>query len=215
MALWKFGSGWPQETLRGYRAAFEKRSVNFDVPLDQITRENGWTVDGVKSSIGQEAPGPPETNGHFLRCREALVNYEFSDPNIVEGHFDPQSEFIGRTLLLEIKVWGFHFLSGVRVHSVRDETHADKTIFGFRYDTLEGHIERGFEWLLLEKNHATGEITFHIEARWRLGDFPNWWSKLGFKLIGEHYRDRWRRAALERLARLADNAPGREYSRPG
>jgi uncharacterized protein (UPF0548 family) len=212
MALWRFGSGWTQETLRKYRASFEKRPVNFDVPLDQITKENGWTTDGVHSIIGREAPGPPVENGFFQRCREALINYEFSDPNIVQGHFDPQSEFVGRTMLLEIKVWGFHFLSGVRVHSVRDEIHADNTIFGFRYDTLEGHIERGFEWFLLEKNHASGEVTFQIEARWRLGDFPNWWSKIGFKLIGEHYRERWRHAALERLAKLPGDSPGREYS---
>ena len=28
----------------------------------------------------------------------------------------------------------------------------------FRYDTLEGHIERGYEWFLLTKDHATGGI---------------------------------------------------------
>ena len=212
MADWRFGRGWSQDALQKFLQLWQKQPVNFDVPLDQITEENGWTTDGVKSIIGQEAPGPPVEGGHFLRCREALINYEFSDPQIAQGHFDASSEFVGRTLLLEIKVWGLRFLSGVRVHSVRDESGDDKTIFGFRYDTLEGHIERGFEWFLLEKNHASGEISFQIEARWRLGDFPNWWSKIGFKLIGERYRERWRRAALERLAKLATSAPGREYS---
>ena len=204
MALWRFGSGWNEKMLRSYGDAFKTSSVNFDVPLDQITEANGWTTDGVKSIIGQETPGPPEENGHFMRCRQALLDYEFSDPQIAEGHFDPASDFIGRTMLLEIKVWGLHFLSGVRVHSVRDEVLENRTIFGFRYDTLEGHIERGFEWFLLEKDHETGAISFQIEARWRLGDFPNWWSKIGFKLIGERCRDRWRRAALERLSRLAN-----------
>lgn len=190
--------------MRSYRETYESQPVNFDVPLDQITQENGWTTDGAKSIIGHEPPGPPVEDGHFMRARAALIAYEFSDPAIVDGHFDARSEFVGRTLLLEIKVWRLRFLSGVRVHSVRDEVHETRTIFGFRYDTLEGHIERGFEWFLLEKDHATGAITFQIEARWRLGEFPNWWSKLGFKLIGEHYRDRWRRAALERLTRLGD-----------
>lgn len=203
MALWRFGSGWSVETMRRYLEDAATRPVNFDVPLDQMTEANGWTRDGARSVIGQEPPGPPIESGHFMRCRRALLDYEFSDPAIVTGHFIPDSEFIGRTMLLEIQVWGLHFLSGVRVHSVRDEVQANKTIFGFRYDTLEGHIERGFEWFLLEKEHATGEITFQIEAHWRLGDFPNWWSKVGFKLIGERYRERWRRAALGRLAKLA------------
>ena len=204
MALWRFGSGWNEKTLRSYLASFEKSPVNFDTPLDQITEANGWTTDGVKSIIGQEAPGPPVPGGHFMRCREALVNYEFSEPRIARGFFDATSPFVGRTMLLELTVLRLRFLSGVRVHSVRDEVLENRTIFGFRYDTLEGHIERGFEWFLLEKDHETGAISFQIDARWRLGDFPNWWSKIGFKLIGEHYRDRWRRAALERLSALAN-----------
>lgn len=208
MALWRFGSGWNDKTLRSYLATFASSPVNFDVPLDQITEANGWTTDGVKSIIGQEEPGPPTLDGHFMRARQALLNYEFSDPGIARGYFDPQTEFVGRTMLLELQVLGFCFLSGVRVHSVRDEVLESHTVFGFRYDTLEGHIERGFEWFLLDKDHMTGAISFQIEARWRLGDFPNWWSKLGFKFIGERYRERWRRAALERLSRLA-NQPER------
>ena len=78
---------------------------------------------------------------------------------------------------------------------VREEVEHGTTLFGFRYDTLEGHIEQGFEWFLLTKDHATGGIHFRIEAHWRLGDFPNWWSRLGFLLIGEHYRRLWRHRA--------------------
>ena len=31
---------------------------------------------------------------------------------------------------------------------------SSQSVFGFRYDTLEGHIEQGFEWFLLQKRHA-------------------------------------------------------------
>ena len=64
-------------------------------------------------------------------------------------------------------------------------------------------MEKGFEWFLLTKDHLDGEIRLRIEAHWRLGDFPNWWSRLGFLLIGSHYRELWRRRALGRLRRLA------------
>ena len=184
-----------------------------------MTPENGWTNDGAHSVLGQEAPGAPLPDGFFSRARQALINYDFSDPNIVVGHFDPDAPFVARTMLLEIKVWGLHFLSGVRVHSVRDEVIKNelenKTVFGFRYDTLEGHIERGFEWFLLTKDHDSGAIDFKIEAHWQLGDFPNWWSKLGFKLVGERSRERWRRSALERLTRLGNQPQGKAAAPEG
>jgi hypothetical protein len=88
-------------------------------------------------------------------------------------------------------------------------------VCGFRYDTLEGHIERGFEWFLLTKEHATGEVRFKIEAHWQLGQFPNWWSRLGFRLIGEHYRTLWRHRAPERLRELAEQPARKPVAAPG
>lgn len=204
MALWRFGRGWSESDLRRHLDALRGRDVNFTTPLEEMTPEHGWIIDGCHDvPIGMEAPGPPVENGHFERARQALINYDFSDPSIVVGHFDPEVPFVGRDMLLEMKVLGFHFLNGCRVESVRDEVHHDRTIFGFRYDTLQGHIERGFEWFLLKKDHETGRLTFTIEAHWRLGDFPNWWTRTGFFVMGNTMRSIWRRRAPRRLAKLA------------
>ena len=203
MALWRFGRGWSEAAMKSYLSELAGRTVNFDVPPEQMTRANGWTIDGAETTIGIEPPGPPTADGPFTLAKRALINYDFSDPTIVVGHFDPNAPFVGRDMLLEMKVMGFRFLTGVRVHGVRDEVDDGGTMFGFRYDTLEGHIEQGFEWFLLSKVHATGRIDFAIEAHWQLGDFPNLWSKAGFKLIGEHYRSAWRHRAPLRLRRLA------------
>jgi uncharacterized protein (UPF0548 family) len=189
--------------MKAYLAELSRRQVNFTEDPANMTAENGWTVDGGETGLGHEPPGPPLPDGLFAKCRQGLINYDFSDPAIVEGHFDPQDPFVGRNMLLEIKCLGLHFLGGTRVHGVRDEVGEKGTVFGFRYDTLEGHIERGFEWFLLTKDHESGEVRFKIEAHWRLGDFPNWWSALGFKLIGERFRARWRDEAPLRLQRLA------------
>jgi uncharacterized protein (UPF0548 family) len=215
MALWRFGSSWSEAAMKGYLARLADRHVNFDVPPEQMVPENSWTVDGAEEAIALEPPGPPVPDGPFERAKQGLINYDFSDPRIVEGHFDPDSSFIGRNILLEIKVLGLHFLSGARVHSVREESDGERTIFGFRYDTLEGHIERGCEWFLLTKNHRTGEIRFKIEAHWRLGEFPNWWSKVGFKLLGERCRTRWRHHAPERMRRLAQQPVEKPAAEPG
>ena len=215
MALWRFGRGWPDATMKAYLEELSHRTVNFDTPIEQMTPENGWTVDGSEAQIGVEATGPPQPDGLFERARQGLINYDFSDPRIAVGHYDPKAPFVGRDMLLEIKVLGFRFLNGVRVHSVRQETDGERTVFGFRYDTLDGHIERGYEWFLLAKQHATGEVIFKIEAHWRLGDFPNWWSKLGFKLFGERFRTMWRHRAPERLRKLAHKPQEKAVAAPG
>jgi uncharacterized protein (UPF0548 family) len=201
---WRLGHGWSEAELRACLTEMTSRPVNFDVPVEQMTSEHGWIVDGVTDIIAREAPGPPVADGPFARAREALIHYDFSDPRIVEGHFDPTAPLPGRTMLLEMKVLGgLRFLGGVRVHSVRDEQTSDCTRFGFRYDTLVGHFERGFEWFLIEKQHTTGTVCCQVEAHWQPGDFPTWWSRLGFRLLGGHIREFWRRRTIARLRRLA------------
>jgi uncharacterized protein (UPF0548 family) len=208
MTLWRFGRGWPRQAMRGYLAALAARPLNFTEDTAAMTAAHGWTKDGAQVSLGFEAPGAPVAGGLFTTARRAVLDYEFSDPRIVEGHFDAKAAFVGRNLLLELKVLGFHFLTGVRVHSLRDETSAGVSTFGFRYDTLEGHIERGYEWFLLTKDHRSGEVHFNIEAVWRLGDFPNWWMRLGFALLGRPIRVLWRHMAPRRLqAYVARNTP--------
>jgi uncharacterized protein (UPF0548 family) len=215
MALWRFGRGWSEETLKAYLAELARRPVNFTAEPETMVPENGWKVDGAETQLGIEPPGPPVPDGLFERAKQGVINYDFSDPRIVVGHFDPEAPLVGRDMLLEIKVWGLRFLNGCRVHSVREESSPSHTVFGFRYDTLEGHIERGCEWFLLTKRHDTGEVWFKIEAHWQLGQFPNWWSRLGFKLIGEHYRTLWRHRAPQRLQELAPQPAQKPVAAPG
>jgi uncharacterized protein (UPF0548 family) len=215
MALWRFGRGWSESEMKAYLAELADRPVNFSDPIETMTAEHGWTIDGDRASLGTEPEGPPQPDGFYTRARQAIVNYDFSDPSIVVGHFDPEADLLGRDMLLEIKVLGFRFLNGVRVMDIREEVEHDTTLFGFRYDTLEGHIERGFEWFLLTKDHATGDIHFRIEAHWRPGDFPSWWSRLGFLLFGDAFRRLWRHRAPERLRRLAHQPSAKPLAAPG
>ena len=204
---WRFWRGWSEDELREYLAELRDARPNFHERPQRMTPEHGWKVDGADRVIGCEPPGPPVPDGIFERAKQAVVNYDFSDPRIVVGHFDPAAPLANRTILLEIKSFGPRFLAGVRVHTVRDESDDSRTSFGFRYDTLEGHFEQGFEWFLLSKRHVSGEIRFRIQAHWRMGDFPTWWSRLGFLVLGQWSRARWRRLAVERLQRLAPRPP--------
>jgi uncharacterized protein (UPF0548 family) len=215
VSRWRFGFGWSEGELRQYLAELRDVGPNFTEAAERMTSQNGWTVDGDDKPLGYEPPGPPAPDGLFARAKQAVINYDFSDPRIVVGHYEPGAPLPDRDILLEIKVLGFRFLNGVRIHTVRDESDEKRTSFGFRYDTLEGHIEQGFEWFLLSKNHESGEVRFRIQAHWRLGDFPSWWSRVGFLLLGGRYRQQWRRRAVARLRTLAHRPADGMIAQPG
>lgn len=203
MAEIRIGRGWSDAELERRLERARQLPLNFSTPQHEMTLENGWNHYYSESVIATEPPGPPEADGAFQRARAAVEGYRYSDPGIVTGHFDPATPLLGRRMLLECKIWGLRFLVGVVVGATRAEAEQDSTTAGFRYDTLAGHFEVGSEWFVVTKDHASGAITFRIDGNWRPGEFPNWWSRLGFALLGARYQERWHRRAHDRLALLA------------
>lgn len=204
MAEYRLGRGWSGTELDKRLENLKKLSRNFSALPEQMTLENGWHQYYSQSVVAREQPGAPDEDGPFERGRLAVINYEFSDRSIVTGHFDPYVPLLGRPILLEVKAFRFlHYLSGVLVSAVRSEEKENETVFGFRYDTLEGHIEKGYEWFLLTKEHETGDIRFRIEAAWQPGQFPNWWSRVGFSLVAPHYQRSWHHRAHALLSELS------------
>ncbi len=168
--------------------------------------ENGWDRVQSRTRIASERPGPPEPDGPFEKAWTALVHYEFSDPRVVVGHFDPNSPLEGRRILLELRVMGLRYLCPVIIAEVRFGSELAPHVRGYRIDTLEGHMESGSEWFLLEKNVETGHIHFQIEAFWRLGHFPNLWSWAGFLILAPRYQRAWHRLTHLRMRDLASRA---------
>lgn len=198
MAEWRFLRGWTDRELLARLDRLKDVDRNFDPSV-----KDGWSAHRSSAIVARELPGPPVEGGAFKRLCNAVADYEFSDPDIVTAHVDLETPLENRRLLLELKVLGLRYLCAAVVMKVRNESSAKATWFGFRYDTLQGHIERGEEWFLLTKNHETGEIRFEISARWRAGDFPNWWSRAGFAALSQHYQRQWHMRAHRRLAFLA------------
>lgn len=203
MNEWRIGRGWSEVELEERLKALDHLERNFTDLPDQLRPENGWHQSYSEAVIAHEPAGPPEENGPFARGRKAVANYQFSDPQIVIGHYDPERPLRGRRMLLEVRALRvLHFLGGVVVGAVRSKAGKEETVFGFRYDTLEGHLERGIEWFLLTKEHETGVIRFRIEAAWRPGQFPNWWSRIGFSMLGPLHQRMWHHRAHSLLATL-------------
>lgn len=194
MAEWRLLRGWSAEELRARIEAAEAVERNFDAEEEDMTGETGWYHYYSEAIIARELEG----TDRFERARVGLRHYQFSHPGIVTAHFDPDAPLLSRRMLLEIQVLGLHYLCPALVSRVREEP----SVYGFRYDTLDGHLESGMEWFLLTKDER-GDIRFRIEARWRHGDFPNWWSRLGFMLLSGPYQRYWHREAHRRLSLLA------------
>lgn len=205
-AEWRFMTGWRENELLKRLNELKNLTVNFPHEGPESQEGTNWHRYYSEAVIGHERAGDVQQDGVFLKVWNAISEYRFSDPDIVEGHFNPNDPLEGRSILLEIKVLGLRYLCGVRVRAVKTELFPDKTVYGFRYDTLDGHMETGSEWFLLTKIHQTGEIFFRISASWRPGDFPNWWSRVGFSILGQRYQLAWHRLAYLRLREIAGSA---------
>lgn len=224
MAEWRFGRGWTESELEERTARLADAELNFDPTT--IGPGKGWTFYYSEAPIGRGATGAqagshattgaeastsadvPAAGAVFERAKSAVVRYEFSDPRIVTAYVDLATPLLGRRMLLEIKVLGLRYLCGVVVGAVRTYELEGRTVFGFRYETLEGHIEAGFEWFLLTLDHATGETWFRIQATWREGQLPNWWSRIGFRLLARRFQRAWHRLAHLRLREIVGGGAG-------
>ncbi|MCE9668737.1 DUF1990 family protein [Myxococcus stipitatus] len=209
MIRWRIGKGWPEESLALLLREARHLPRNFTAASGEMTLERGWNQVHSEASLGHEPPGPPCEDGLFARARRVLETFDFSDPRIVRWHFLVDTPLHGRTVLLELKSLRqrLRYLVGVRVGDVREERGEDFSVFGFSFETLEGHIEEGREWFLLQKRHATGEVRFRIEAAWRPGRFPNAWSRWGFAVVGRSYQRAWHEQTQVRLRELTWNHP--------
>jgi hypothetical protein len=202
-AEWRFGRGWTERQLARRLRALGGRRENAGFGEAGFPRGDRWRRYYTQAVVGVDPPGPPRPESTYWRLWDAVMNYEHSDPGIVKGHFDPRQPLRGRDMLLEIQVLGLHYLCGTRVNRVETRDTPEETLRAWRYDTLEGHFEVGSEWFRLHKDHRTGEIRFRIHASWHPGEFPNWWSRLGFDAIGERYQLAWHRLCYLRLREIA------------
>jgi uncharacterized membrane protein/uncharacterized protein (UPF0548 family) len=199
---WRWLRGWPADEVLARLEQASTLPLNFEAAEEEMTLDNGWNQVESQAVIGRDRPGAPSGEDAFHKLKHALDYYGFSDPRVVYGHFDAAMPLKGRPVLLELKSMGLRYLCPVRIGALRSEQNEERTVYGFRIDTLSGHIEAGREWFLLSKDHRSGELRFHIKAAWREGQFPNWWSRLGFALMGRRYQRAWHHLAHARMRAL-------------
>ena len=188
------------------------RKINYDpAGAPQDGRPDGhWHVDSADTVIGQETPGPPLPGGIWETACLLVRQYEFAEPRILRAVYRSGDELLGRDMLLEGRFFGLRFYLGVRVTGVIDETRggnaAAERVWGWSYQTLQGHLEQGRLSYEVIKNLATGQVAFRVTGYSRRSQIPNPVVRWGFGLFGRSTQQRFYRNIQIRMYRLLQAA---------
>lgn len=163
----------------------------------------GWHVDAREAPLPPELPGPPQAAGSFAAARAILEQYAFPPPRLIRGSFDPAVPLDGRAMLLTATFLWMTFELPVRVSRVidalRTESEHAEQVWGYSYQTLAGHMERGEITFEIVKNISTGAVSFRIHSFSQTGHIANLIYRLGFKLVGRRLQKRFAEESLHNM----------------
>ncbi|TYK53383.1 DUF1990 family protein [Actinomadura decatromicini] len=186
--------------LHHRRLNFDPRQYNMDGP------EKGWHVDDYRQRLPPEPPGPPIPGGSWEVARRLTRNYEYADPAIIRRILRSGPPAPGRDMLLEARFYGLPFYLGLRVGGVVDTTIEEDgrqaRVWGWNYQTLEGHLERGQMSQEVRKWLDTGEVEFHIHVFSQAASTSHPVVRLGFLLFGRYMQLKFYKRACRRMRAL-------------
>lgn len=187
--------------------ALAKAEVNFDLERrSEYTEETGWHLDEYEATLPPEPPGPPVPGGSFEIGKQVMLDYRFPDPRIITGIYYPDRPLAERVMLLQAKFLTFTFYFGVRIGGVTDERRqtddGEAQVWGFNYQTLKGHFEKGQMDFEMWKYLDSGQVFFRIHAFSQPDVIPNPLYRVGFKLFGRRLQRYFAHQSLKRMQRF-------------
>jgi uncharacterized protein (UPF0548 family) len=170
-------------------------------------------VDALCESLPGEPPGEPVPGGPWAIARRLVEEYRMADPAIVRARWDPDAAFVGRVMVLQLRLWRLLYVHArVRVTRVWDEDRVldgrRARVFGFEYVTLPGHLELGLMDYEVLKFLDDGTVEFRLHARSRASGEGAWWARTGFLLFGRREQVRFYFRCCARIARLTASCLG-------
>jgi uncharacterized protein (UPF0548 family) len=189
--------------------ALAERAVNFDTAqVGEYTPGNGWHRDDMVETLPHEGSGLPAAAGSWHIARRLMVDYQLADPRVVRAVYRRDAPLAGRDILLKIRFAGMRFNVGVRVGEVYDETRQldgrEAQVFGWYYQTLEGHFEEGRMHYELWKWLDTGDVEFRLHAFSRAAQTGPFVLRTGFRFFGRTHQLRFYRQICRRARRLTE-----------
>lgn len=174
-----------------------------------------WHVDTGVAAVGTEAPGPPEPDGVWETACRVVRDYQFTDHKRLRGVYRPSDPLLGRDMLLQGRFSVLRFYLGVRVTEVVDTERDGHRVWGWTYETLDGHLEQGRLTYEVDKDLATGEVEFRIRAFSRRAPVPNPLYRFGFMVFGRAVQLEFYHRAGQRVRELvAEHLRGAPVPRP-
>ncbi|AEA25309.1 DUF1990 domain-containing protein [Pseudonocardia benzenivorans] len=178
-----------------------------------------WHVDVASAQLGTEPPGDPVPGGIFESACVLVRDYEFSDHRLIRGVFRPADELLGRNMLLEGRFLFLRFYLGVRVTAVVDGTRecpdGPQRVWGWTYQTLDGHLEQGKLTYEVVKDLTTGVVCFRLDAYSRRAPIENPVLRTGFQVFGRRTQlDFYRRVGQRMHDLLAAHEAGAPLPHP-
>lgn len=147
-------------------------------------------------------------------CR-IVRDYQFTDHKRLRGIFRPSDPLLGRDMLLQGRFSVFRFYLGVRVTGIIDTDDGAHRVWGWTYETLDGHLEQGRLSYEVDKDLATGDVEFRIRAFSRRAPLPNPLYRFGFTLFGRPVQLEFYHRAGQRVRELvAGHLRGAPVPRP-
>ncbi|HEY6934904.1 MAG TPA: DUF1990 family protein [Marmoricola sp.] len=180
------------------------RSVNFDP--DEV--DDSWHHDHARARLGSEPPGAPRPDGVWETACRLVAAYEMADPALIRAVYDPAAPLHGRDMLLEGRFLVLRFYMGVRITDVIDEQRGSERVWGWAYETLQGHLERGRMAYEVVKHEDTGDVELVISAYSEGAPTLGPVTGLGWKLFGRQSQLRFYHECGRRLARAVQRHVG-------
>jgi uncharacterized protein (UPF0548 family) len=181
-------------------AELNTREINYD-PSE--VRPPSWAFDVHRSLVGHEQPGPPVPHSVWETARELVRDYEFTPPEIIRAVYHRLDPLLGRNLLLEGRFCGLRFYMGVRITVVLDETrNQQERVWGWAYETLERHLERGKVTYEVVKHLDSGRVEFVASCQSQRSPSLGPILRLGWLLFGRRAQLRFYRRCGQRLRTL-------------
>jgi uncharacterized protein (UPF0548 family) len=184
------------------------RPLNYDpgrAPGDGVP-DGHWHVDASDAVIGREPPGPPVAGGPWEVACRLVRQYEFAEPRILRALYRRDDRLLGRDMLLEGRFFGLRFYLGVRVTRVidqqRDGPGGPAQVWGWSYQTLQGHLEQGRLSYEVIKDLGSGTVRFRVSGYSRRAPIPDPVVRWGFQIFGRWTQRRFYRNVLRRMTRL-------------
>ena len=166
----------------------------------------GWNVDAREVPLPPEEPGEPRPDASFAAACAILRQYSFPPPRLIRGRFDPSAPLDGRAMLLTATYLWMTFELPVRVSRVidsrREAPGGEEQAWGYSYQTLAGHLERGEITFEIIKTLGTGAVRFRIASFSQTNHIPNLIHRIGFRFVGRRLQARFAVESLQNMQRL-------------